>query len=75
MTIGATATANLRAREVEPSSRILLTNLRAALAIAVEELRRKEARLSPHYCSAMRRGWEANLAAIRAGQSLQIIED
>lgn len=74
MTTGAPATANLRAREVEPSPRLHVDNLRVALAIAVEELRRREARLSPHYCSAQRRGWESNLAAVRAGVPLEIVE-
>jgi hypothetical protein len=57
----------------EPCARIREANLFDALCLTIKTLREAEARLSPTYCSCFRAGLESNLAAMRAGQNLEIV--
>lgn len=54
---------------------ILEANLHSALAIAIDILAEREARISPTFRSAQRAGFEDVLKAAREGQPIEIVRD
>ena len=59
------------APSIEPHPRILRSK-ETALWIAIHTLKKQDAECGPEYRSALRAGLEMNLAALRAGQRLEI---